>query len=148
MPVPLADSPNLVPIPEIDLANAVVLEDSSPFSSWEEMFTQHPGKLDSLLSPGDYRDWGPLEIPDDVRPADGRPRTVRYHAPGVDDMRHPVKRSGAARVASLKLEGPLTRNWLVRGLTVTRPTADCVIQGGACNVTVDFCLIDHPRLRG
>jgi hypothetical protein len=151
MPVPLTNSPNLVAIPAIELkdfklGNAVVL-DASSHESWEEMFAAHPGVLHFLLSPGNYEDWGWLEIPDSVAPAGGL-RTIRYHNPGVDDRQHPVKRACHARVASLRFQGDHTTNWAVRGLTVFRPAADCFIEGGASNVTIDFCLVDCPRVRG
>jgi hypothetical protein len=147
MPEMLTDSPDLVPVPAVEPDKAVVL-DASLHGSWEDMFTAHPRALHYLLSPDNYEGWGPLKIPPSLGPASGRLRTIRYYNPRVHDHQHPVRRACHALVASLMLQGEHTNNWVVQGLTVSRPAADCAIEGGASNITVDFCLIDCPRVRG
>lgn len=163
----LTDSPNLDPVPATDLGNEVVLKDDAPYASWTDMFeaSENAGKLDFLLMPGDYRKWGVLEFK--FKPGNPElPKTLRYSNPGVDDTLHPVLRpvpdplpdppfhvTNAALVDSLRFEGSNTKNWFVQGLTVIRPIQNNVILGGAGNIRVDFCLIDHPgqygfRIRG
>jgi hypothetical protein len=152
MPVLLTDSPKLVKVAAIDPgaigAGTAVLLEPPLHQSWEEMFAAHGGALDYLLAPGNYEAWGQLRIPTSLDPAGGRRRTIRYFNPGVDDQYHPVQRSRHAWVESLRLEGEHTQNWVVHGLTVFRPEYECTIQNGAGNITIDFCLIEHPRMRG
>jgi hypothetical protein len=149
MSVMLTDSPSLVDVPDIeDLQTALVLDESSAYGSWTEVFEdpENAAKLDYLLKPGDYRGWGTLALVNRAGHTATRPKTVRYYNPGVDERLHPVQRSNAALVDAFWFEGPDTRNWLVQGLTLTSPTTNPHISGGARNVTVDGCLIEYGRI--
>jgi hypothetical protein len=158
-PLLLTDSPSLVPVPPIDLGKAFMVEanPSKYAKSWKTLFENNGATLDFLLAPGDYRSWGPLEFDDQPGNTYGRPRTVRYYNPGVDDTLHPAKRYppthlNAAQVDSLTFQRPATRNWLVQGLTANMHTLESGINQGAGNIagniTIDSCLIENFRMYG
>ena len=169
MPVPLRNSPSLVQIPPILRSKAVRLTPekyqrwrlffwgpAKEYSSWKQMFEENADRLDYLLSPGDYRTLGPLVLEDHPGNTAARPKTIRYYNAGVDDAVHPVKRpatgTSSALVDGFRFDGATTRHWLLRGLTVSEPTKNTVIRGGAGSITVDFCLIEKDsrllRIRG
>lgn len=169
MSVPLTNSPSLFAVPHITRQRAVRLTPekyqrwwyrfwlpAKEYSSWKQLFEENADRLDYLLTPGDYRTLGPLNLDNQPGNTAARPKTIRYYNPGVNDTAHPVKRppiEGWARVSAIRFDGPSTRNWLVRGLTVSHPTDNSVIRGGAGNITVDFCLIEKGgeylfRIRG
>lgn len=142
MVLPLTDSPNLFPVPPIDPSNFVELRDDS-YGDWATALREHEGAVDFLLRPGDYRPWGTLLLRGAVGNSAQRPSTLRYYNPGVDDEVHPVRRSRAALVDSFHFAGPGTRDWLVHGLTVSHPTGYPIIDLGASNITIDFCLVEY-----
>jgi hypothetical protein len=151
--VQLEISPSLFPVPPIDPGNAVVLTDTS-HASWTAMFRHRAtaGKLDYLLTPGDYRSWGRLDFVNRAGNSARRPKTIRYHNPGFfgDDRVHPARRRNSALIDSVGFELPGTKNWLVHGLTIHSPTANSgvTVTQGASNITVDGCLIQSPRSYG
>ena len=142
----LSDSPHLVHAPPVDPDRCLHVDRTS-FPTWKAMFSAHPTVLDFLIAAGDYRGHGPLEPPGSAGSAT-RPRTVRFHAAGPLESDHPVRRSTAARVDSIRFTGSTTKNWFVQGLTISDPGTDCAIQGGASRVTVDGCLIERAGRYG
>jgi hypothetical protein len=147
MPDLLKPSPLLVTAPDVDLDNAVILTPTS-YLSWPLMFAANAEKLDYLLRPGDYREWGTLDLDNKPGHAVDRPSTIRYYNPGVDDAIHPVRRGQGARIDSFRFEGEDTKNWLIQGLTVTGPSRNPAVRGGASNITIDRCLIEYARMHG
>lgn len=147
MPLPLVDSPLLVPVLPVDDANFVHV-DRTTFPSWAAMFDSNPTTLDFLLAPDDYRGLGPLVFPPQSGGTAQRPKTVRYYTGGLSDRQHPVRCLTAARVDAVQFTGPGTTNWLVQGLTITDPSVNCVIQQGASHITVDRCLIERVGSHG
>jgi hypothetical protein len=147
MPEYLKDSPNLFQVPDVDLSSAVILTPDS-YDTWTAMFDANAEKLDYLLGHGDYRNWGTLELHDKAGNTALRPKTIRYYNPSVDDTLHPVQRGHFARIDAFRFEGPDTKNWLIRGLTVIGPSDTPVIARGASNITIDLCLIEYTRTYG
>jgi hypothetical protein len=155
----LTDSPDLVDVPAIDSSQSVVVTpaSSAPYHSWQQLLDDPPNAdaLDFLIAPGDYRRLGALTLLNRPGGTQARPKTVRYHHPPTDSV-HPVKRAKCAQVSSLLFAGPMTTSWLVRGLTISRPTDEdaypVVIAGKASRITVDHCLVEfglvyHVRIR-
>lgn len=150
MSQPLTESPNLVAVPPVELDRAVILDRTS-YPDWGSMFSENGDRLHYLLTPDDYRHWGTLRLENMPGNTPGRPKTIRYYNPGLDDDVHPVMRTSEALVASFQFEGE-TDSWLVQGLTVRRPTDNPGISRGASNITIDRCLIEqasrqHLRIR-
>jgi Right handed beta helix region len=150
MPNFLKSSPHLVEVPELDpdLGTAVILSEDDPYESWASVFDVNAEKLDFLLRPGDYRDWGTLGVNNRPGHTVERPRTIRYYNPGVDDGIHPARRGQGARIEAFRFEGSQTQNWLLQGLTLTGPSAEPAIGWGASYITIDRCLIEYPRKYG
>jgi len=106
------------------------------------MFDKNADRLDYLLTPGDYTTLGRMEVNHPGNTAD-RPKTIRYYNPSLGTV-HPVQRPLSwARVDSFQFDGQGTSNWVVQGLTVSRPERNSVIRGRASNITVDACLFEH-----
>jgi hypothetical protein len=147
MPDLLKPSPLLVTAPDVDLDNAVILTPTS-YTSWPSMFAANAEKRDYLLRPGDYREWGTLDLDNKSGHTVDLPSTIRYYNPGVDDAIHPVRRGQGARIDSFRFEGEQTKNWLIQGLTVTGPSRNPVVSRGASHITIDRCLIEYARRYG
>jgi hypothetical protein len=103
--MPLTESPDLVPVPPVDLSQAVVLHEKS-YNTWSAMFAANTAALDYLLTPGDYSSWGVLGFNKHPGNTEARPKTIRYYNPGVDDALHPAQRSdlAQARVESVRFD--------------------------------------------
>src|SRR5262245_7043705 len=133
----LTDSADLVPVPPVDPDRAATVNPDL-YSGWAEMFARNQGRLDYLLEPRDFRDWGPLVLRNMPGHSADRPATIRYFDPDANDDVHPVRRSEAARIDSFQFAGALTTDWLVHGLTVSPPSVHPSVNQGATNITIDY----------
>lgn len=121
---------------ELSLTGDSVTLTPGSYVSWVAMFTANPNRLDYLVSPGDYRSWGPLLVTNRSG-ALARKRTIRYL--GASD--HPVRRSEQALVDGIKFSN--SSNWIVAGLTTLTPSVNNSIGSNSQHVTWEALLIDN-----
>jgi hypothetical protein len=150
------------PTPELDLPldaqTTLVLTPEScgpmaPPFSWKDCLEAHDDITDFLVTPGDYSDWGTLEI-DQRNGLPNRKRVIRYDGPSPNV--HPVQRAEKgldhqAIIHSVKFTN--AHHWIIHGLTVTTEEAmqdfiqifPAASNGalGSSNIILDYMLVEH-----
>ena len=152
------------PLPELDLSagrlpheqpGVRIIYPDRGCHSWTECGINDPKVRYFLITPGDYVDWGKLEL--SASGTDREPRILRYYDPRSRDPYHPphpVKLAGQPDkevvLENFVFDG--ADHWILHGLTFRGKGVQkrgivgghvSQIKDGADHNAIDYCLIEH-----
>jgi len=152
--IPLTNSLHLDPVAELMRpdANSVQIKPED-FPDWKTMFSAYADALDYLMTPGDYRSWGRLEIPNKamLSRTPERRRTIRYYDPTEENATHPVQRVNGREAILDDADISQGSDVIFHGLTFrpTQPTQSTfILRPDAMRNVVAQCLFENYATSG